>query len=64
MASAEDDAAVAYQLTIGHSGDVVQITAQDDLDAIARAWTYVLDHPTVTTATLNKNGRTVSYLSR
>ena len=64
MASAEDDAAVAYQLAIGPSGDVVPITAQDDLEAIACAWTYVLDHPAITAATLNENGRTVSYLSR
>lgn len=56
----------SYELLIpqGDHTASIPITAHDDAEAIARAWTYVLDHAAVTAATLQAHGRIVSYLSR
>ena len=56
----------SYELLIppGDHTTALSITAQDDAEAISRAWTYVLDHPAITAATLRDGERLVSYLSR
>lgn len=60
------DMTSSYVLLIspGDHTTAIPISALDDAEAIARAWTYVLDHPAITAATLQDNGRTVSHLSR
>ena len=61
-----DAHAVRYELLIPTSdGDIsIPIDAQDDAEAIERAWTYVLDHPAIASATLLDKDRIVSHLSR
>lgn len=56
----------SYELLIpqGHHTTAISITAQDDAEAIERAWTYVLDHPAIVAATLQESGRIVGHLSR
>lgn len=56
----------SYELLIPQGDHItaISITAQDDAEAIERAWSYVLDHPSIVAATLQDNGRIISHLSR
>ena len=56
------DMTSSYVLLIppGDHTTAIPIIAQDDAEAIARAWTYVLDHPAITAATLQDNGSDVT----